>query len=454
MTAAVPVEAGKIYETEIKTLGVNGEGVGRYEDFTLFVPYALPGERVSFRVAEVKKTFARARLEKIITPSAVRVEPNCPHYGRCGGCQLRHMNYEAQLEAKRQLVTDALVRIGRFENPAVEPVIGAAKPDNYRNKLMFPVGSRNGKILIGCFAGGTRGVVDIHDCPIQDPENIEAVNAVREAAETLGITAYDERRRKGVLRHVVSRVGRDGIALCVVTATKKFSQAEEFVDFLTARLPNLAGIQQNIQPNRNGVIMGTETRNLWGKSVITESLCGLTFRVSPTSFFQVNTPQAEALCNKVAEFADLQGTETVADLYCGTGTIGLCLARKAKKVYGTEISPRAVEDAKMNAEMNRIRNAEFIAGDAGKIMKELRHNGVRPDIAVVDPPRSGCDGALLETLVQTGAEKIIYVSCNPATLARDLAFLRNKGYLPTKIQPVDMFPHTAHVETVCLLRKQ
>ncbi|MBP5092886.1 MAG: 23S rRNA (uracil(1939)-C(5))-methyltransferase RlmD, partial [Abditibacteriota bacterium] len=388
MTAAVPVEAGKIYETEIKTLGVNGEGVGRYEDFTLFVPYALPGERVSVRVAEVKKTFARARLEKIITPSAVRVEPNCPHDGRCGGCQLRHMSYEAQLEAKRQLVTDALVRIGRFENPAVEPVIGAAKPDNYRNKLMFPVGSRNGKILIGCFAGGTRGVVDIHDCPIQDPENIEAVNTVREAAETLGITAYDERRRKGVLRHVVSRVGREGIALCVVTATKKFPQAEEFVDFLTARLPNLAGIQQNIQPNRNGVIMGTETRNLWGKSVITESLCGLTFRVSPTSFFQVNTPQAEALCNKVAEFADLRGTETVADLYCGTGTIGLCLARKAKKVYGTEISPRAVEDAKMNAEMNRIRNAEFIAGDAGKVMRELRHNGVRPDIAVVDPPRS------------------------------------------------------------------
>ncbi|MBQ7525740.1 MAG: 23S rRNA (uracil(1939)-C(5))-methyltransferase RlmD, partial [Abditibacteriota bacterium] len=353
MTAAVPVEPGKVYEIEIKRLGVNGEGVGRYEDFTVFVPYALPGERVSVRVAEVKKAFARAHLEKIITPSAARVEPNCPLYGRCGGCQLRHMSYNAQLEAKRQLVIDALVRIGKFTDPVVEPVIGAECPDNYRNKLMFPVGSRKDRILIGCFAGGTRGVVDIRECLIQHPENMEAVNVVREAAEVLGIPAYDERRRKGVLRHVVSRIGREGIALCVVTATKKFPQAEEFVDFLTARLPNLAGIQQNIQPNRNGVIMGTETRNLWGKSVITESLCGLTFRVSPTSFFQVNTPQAEALYNKVAEFADLQGTETVADLYCGTGTIGLCLARKAKKVYGTEISPRAVEDAKMNGEMNR-----------------------------------------------------------------------------------------------------
>ena len=453
-TTAIPVKAGEVYEIDIRTLGVNGEGVGRHRDFTVFVPFALPGERVKCRALEVKKTFAKAELIEIITPSKNRVDPPCKMYRRCGGCQLQHLNYEGQLAAKRQQAEDALTRIGKFTDIVVEPTIGAENPWNYRNKMMFPAGFKNGKVSVGCYAAESHEVVNLEDCPIQNPLNIEAAKVVREAAEKLNIPIYDSRRHRGVLRHVVGRVGSDGMTVCVVTATKDFPHREKFVDFLVERLPNLAGIQQNIQPKRNGVIMGTETRNLWGKSVVTDIIGGMKFRVSPVSFFQVNTAQAEALYNKAAEFADLRGGETVLDLYCGTGTIGLFLAKNAGAVIGIEISKQAVEDAKRNAEINKIRNADFIAGDAAEVLPKLRHNGLRADVAVVDPPRSGCEQSLLETIAQTGPEKILYVSCNPATLARDLAFLRDKGYTVAKVQPVDMFPQTAHVETVCLLRRQ
>lgn len=451
----IPVEAGKEYEIRINSLGSSGEGVGRAEGFTVFVAGALPGELARVKITEVKKSYAAGRLVKVLQASPDRVLPKCPVYSECGGCQLQHVSYDGQLKLKRQQVQDAVERIGRQKGIMVLPVLGAENPWNYRNKAAFPIGKEKGKIVAGCFAQGTHRIIDSSNCLIQAELNNKAINAVREVVEKLGIPVYDEDRHTGIMRHVVTRTGVGGqLMVVLVTAVRELRREKEIVKLLRARLPELVSLQQNIQTYRNNVILGRETKLLWGRPTIKAQLGRFVFNVSARSFFQVNTRQAEALYDKALEFADLTGRETVIDAYCGTGTISLYLAQKARKVYGVEIVSPAVRDAEKNVRENNVRNAEFIVGDCTKVMPRLYRQGVRPDVVVVDPPRAGCTGLVLKTFADMRPQRIIYVSCNPATLARDIEILSRLGYKAEKIQPVDMFSHSSHVECVVLMSRQ
>ena len=455
VTQTIPVRKGQTYELQIDRLGTSGEGVGRYDNFTVFVPHALPGETVSVVIEEVKNSYARGYIKQILHESADRVAPLCILYEECGGCQLQHLSYEAQLRAKRAQVVDALTHIGKLPQIPVRETLRAEEPWNYRNKMQFPIGRNNGQIVIGCFAQGSHRIINTENCHIQRAENNDLANAAREIAEQLHIPVYNEDTHKGVLRHIVGRVGRSNdLMAIIVTATKQLPRAKDFVRMMRERLPNLVSVHQNIQTYRNNVIMGRDTQLLWGRPTIIDSLGRLNFHISPRSFFQVNTRQAERLYEQALSYADLHWTETVIDAYCGTGTITLFLAQKARKVYGIEIVQPAILDARKNAHDNNVKNVEFIVGDATAVMPALYKQGIRPDVVVVDPPRSGCTETVLRTFSNMKPQRIVYVSCNPATLARDLAILKELGYLAQEVQPVDLFPQTSHVESVCLLRKQ
>ena len=449
MKQIVPVRQGQNYEIEISALGSSGEGVGRYEGFTVFVPGLLPGEKALVRITEVKKTYAIGSIAELLRRSRDRAEPLCPVYEQCGGCQLQHLSYEAQLTAKRQQVIDCVTRIGHQPGLYVEETLGAENPWNYRNKMQFPLGRRKGKALVGCFAKGSHDIIDTRDCHIQHESLSQLANAMREAVDKLQLPVYDEDKHTGVMRHIVGRVGEQGELMAViVTATRKLPREKELVNFLRRQLPGLVSVHQNIQTYHNNVIMGRDTRLLWGQPTIRDRLGFLHFHISPRSFFQVNTRQAELLYGKALEFAQLTGREIVIDAYCGTGTITLFLARKARKVYGIEIVKPAIKDAIKNARDNNVKNAEFIVGDATEVMPRLYREGIRPDVVVVDPPRAGCTETVLKTFAQMQPRRIVYVSCNPATLARDIEILAGLGYKAEQVQPVDMFPQTAHVE-VC-----
>ena len=454
MTNGVPVRAGEMRELLIERLGSHAEGVARAEGFTVFVPGALPGETVLARVDTVKKNYAAATLTEIRQASPDRAEPVCPVYDVCGGCQLQHLSYEAQLREKKRQVEDAVRHIGKLDGVKVFATIGG-EPWGYRNKMQFPVGRIKGTPVIGCFSQGSHSIVDTEKCYIQHQANNDLMNAMREAVQRFGVSVYDEDRHTGMLRHIVGRVGANGDVMAVlVTAKKELAKAKEIVKFLRMRVPKLASVHQNIQTYRNNVILGRETTLLWGKSAIRDRIGPLSFQVSPRSFFQVNTAQAAVLYGKALEFANLGGGETVVDAYCGTGTITLFLARKARKAYGIEVVSPAIRDARNNAKANRIQNAEFIVGDAAEAMPRLYRSGVRPDVIVTDPPRAGCTPVVLETFARMQPQRIVYVSCNPATLARDLAILDGLGYGTEKIQPVDMFPMTSHVESVALVTRK
>ena len=447
----IPVRRGQVYEIHIERLGTSGEGVGRYENFTVFIPQALPNERVLTVIEEVKKTYARGRIQKILQESPARVTPLCEIYDECGGCQLQHLSYEEQLHAKRAQVVDALTHIGKLPQILVNETLRADAPWNYRNKMQFPIGLHKGRLVIGCFAQGSHRIINTENCHIQRSANNELANTVREVAEKLHIPVYNEDTHKGILRHIVGRVGRGNELMAViVTATKQLPRAKDFVRLLRERLPHLVSVHQNIQTYRNNVIMGRDTELLWGRPTILDTLGRLNFHISPRSFFQVNTRQAERLYEQALTYADLHGTETVIDAYCGTGTITLFLAQKARKVYGIEIVQPAILDARKNARDNHVKNAEFIVGDATAVMPALYKQGIRPDVVVVDPPRAGCTETVLRTFANMKPQRIVYVSCNPATLARDLAILKDLGYLAQEVQPVDLFPQTSHVE--CLTK--
>ena len=451
----IPVRRGQVYEIRIERLGTSGEGVGRYENFTVFVPQALPNERVLTVIEEVKKTYARGRIQKILQESPARVTPLCEIYDECGGCQLQHLSYEEQLHAKRAQVVDALTHIGKLPQILVNETLRADDTWNYRNKMQFPIGLHKGRLVVGCFAQGSHRIINTENCHIQRSANNELANTVREVAEKLHIPVYNEDTHKGILRHIVGRVGRSGELMAViVTATKQLPRAKDFVRLLRERLPHLVSVHQNIQTYRNNVIMGRDTELLWGRPTILDTLGRLNFHISPRSFFQVNTRQAERLYEQALTYADLHGTETVIDAYCGTGTITLFLAQKARKVYGIEIVQPAILDARKNARDNHVKNAEFIVGDATAVMPALYKQGIRPDVVVVDPPRAGCTEIVLRTFANMKPQRIVYVSCNPATLARDLAILKDLGYITQEVQPVDLFPQTSHVENVALLMRK
>lgn len=451
-----PVRTGEHITLAVDGLGSSGEGVGRWQGFTVFVPYALPGEQAEVRITTVKKHYARGELVRLLTASPDRIAPLCPVYHCCGGCQLQHLSYAGQLQAKRRLVTDALAHIGGLAEVVVHPVRGAADPWHYRNKMQFPVGWRQGKVVLGCYAPGTHDIVDTAACAIQHPANNAVAAAARAAIATLAIPPYDERTGRGVVRHVLGRVGTatGEVMVVLVTATDTLPQRAALVAALREKIPGLVSIVQNINPRRTNVILGDKTRVLWGRDAITDRLGPFIFRVAAPSFFQVNTAQAAVLYETAVAYAGLTGTETVIDAYCGTGTISLFLARRAARVYGVETVAAAVRDARANARLNGVVNVEFIAGDATDVMPRLYEQGVRPQVIVTDPPRAGCTPAVLEAFAAMQPRRIVYVSCNPASLARDLAYLAAKGYRPQEIQPVDMFPQTCHVESVALIERK
>ena len=456
MTTEQPVNRGQTHTIEITGLGHSGEGVGRVDNFTVFVPQALPGEQVLATITEVKSNYARGRLEKVIKSSEHRTAPKCAIYDRCGGCQIQHLDYPGQLAVKRQAVVDAVTRIGKLGPTVVHPTLGAADPWYYRNKMQFPVGEAGGKIAIGCFAQGTHAIIDTERCFIQHQTNNLIAREVKQLAAELGIKPYDERSGQGVLRHVLGRVGTatGEVMVVMVTATPDLPRQAEIVARLRSRIKGLVSVVHNVNFRRTNVILGDRTRTLWGKDTIGDRLGEFIFQISALSFFQVNTAQAEVLYAKAVEYAGLTGVETVIDAYCGTGAISLFLARQAAKVYGIEVVEPAVRDARRNAAANAVDNVEFCSGDAVQVLPALFGRGIRPQVIVVDPPRVGCAPQVLESFAAMEPERMVYVSCNPASLARDLALLAGQGYIPREIQPVDMFPQTHHVECVALIERK
>ncbi|WP_123043462.1 23S rRNA (uracil(1939)-C(5))-methyltransferase RlmD [Cohnella candidum] len=470
----LPVVVGQIVESEIIGLTHEGEGVGRYEGYTLFVHGALPGERVRAEVVSVGKSFGKARMKEMLQPSPERRAAPCPIYDSCGGCQLQHLDYPAQLHWKRRHVVDNLVRVGRlpvegekFEIAGfsgrsserapiiVHETIGMADPWRYRNKAQVPIGRGEAGLIGGFFEEGSHDIVDMEACLIQQEENEATVRAVKEAARELGITAYDRVAARGLLRHVVVRhaatTGQRMVVL--VTNGRDIPHQDELVGLIRQRVPQVASIVQNVNTFRTPVVFGEHTRTLWGEDVIYDEIGGVRFAISARSFFQVNPEQTERLYQKAVEYAGLTGEETVVDAYCGIGTITLFLARHARRVYGVEIVPEAIDDARRNALINGIGNVEFAVGRAEVVLPRWQREGVSPDVIVVDPPRKGCDSALIATMLELRPARIVYVSCNPSTLARDLRLLEDGGYRTVEVQPVDMFPHTSHVECVGLLER-
>lgn len=452
----VPVEKGQTYTIDITGLGHSGEGVGRYQEFTVFIPGVLPGETVEAVITTVKKTYAIGKLSTVTNPSPHRINPACEIYSLCGGCQLQHVSYEEQLNVKRQQVVDAITRIGKLSDVVVHPTLGAANPWYYRNKMQLPVGRKHSKVVVGCYAQGSHDIIDTDNCLIQHQINNDIAREVRKVIQELGIEPYDEHTGQGVIRHVLGRVGTatGQIMVVLVTATERLPKEQALIKRLTASIPGLVSIIQNINPKRTNIIMGHKTVTLWGEDTISDKLGEFTFAISARSFFQVNTTQAEVLYNQAVKYAGLTGKETVIDAYCGTGTITLFLARHAAKVYGIEIVEPAILDARQNAITNNVTNAEFIVGDAVDIMPRMFKQGMKPDVIVVDPPRAGCEQKVLETFVNMEPQRIVYVSCNPASLARDLAILDELGYKTLEIQPVDMFAQTFHVESVAVIERK
>lgn len=443
----LPVAVGGDYVADIVGIGHDGEGVGRVEGYTLFVRGALPGERVLLRVEHVKKQYGYANLLQVLEASPDRVPPPCSIYERCGGCQLQHLSYEAQLRVKRQLVVDNLRRIGKLENVLVHPTLGMTAPWRYRNKVQVPIGEEEGGLIGGFYAQGTHNIIDMKECLIQHEEGDRVVETIKSLGRELGITAYHEETHTGLLRHVVVKVGfRTGeVMVVLITNGADIPREDEWVARIREEIPGVASICQNVNEARTNVIFGDRTIVLWGREVIYDYIGDIKFAISPRSFFQVNPVQTEVLYGKALEYAALTGRETVIDAYCGIGTISLFLAQRARSVYGVEIVPEAIEDARLNAELNGITNVDFAVGHAEDVLPAWQRSGITPDVVVVDPPRKGCDASLLATLLELKPQRIVYVSCNPSTLARDLRVLEDGGYRTVEVQPVDMFPHTVHV---------
>lgn len=476
----LPVEKNGIYTAEVIGIGHDGEGVGRVNGFTLFIRGVLPGEKAEVKVLKVKKQFGYAKLLRVLEPSPGRVQPPCAIYHQCGGCQLQHLSYDGQLKVKRQLVVDNLERIGKLrvmdgarmdgdawndgnagnvveaeniglqnkhgetedkrvtriarvwdgEGVTVHPTLGMSEPWRYRNKSQVPFGEEEGGLIGGFYAQGSHRIIDMETCLIQHEQNDDVVRIVKETGTHLGINAYNETNHTGLLRHVVVKYGfRTGeLMIVLVTNGKRIPHAEQWITAIREKLPAVQSICQNINMARTNVIFGDETKVLWGREVIYDYIGDVKFAISPRSFYQVNPVQTEVLYRKTLEYAGLIGKETVVDAYCGIGTISLFLAKHARKVYGVEIVPEAIEDAKRNAELNGVSNAEFAAGKAEEVLPGWQRAGVRP-------------------------ERVVYVSCNASTLARDLRVLEDGGYRTVEVQPVDMFPHTVHVECVVLMSR-
>ena len=441
---------------EIEDCGIDGEGIGKADGFTVFVKDAVIGDTVTAKIIKAKKNYGYGRLMEVLKPSPYRVEPKCEFARQCGGCQLQALSYDQQLVFKTNKVKGHLERIGGFTDIPMEPIIGMDELFHYRNKAQFPVGrNKEGKIVTGFYAGRTHNIIENRDCALGVAENKEVLDRVIAHMEKYGIEPYNEATGKGLVRHVLIRYGyfTKEVMVCLILNGNKIPKEEQFVKSL-CEIPGMTSITINVNKKHSNVILGEEIRLLWGQEYITDRIGDISYQISPLSFYQVNPMQTQKLYAKALEYADLHGQETVWDLYCGIGTISLFLAQKAKFVRGVEIVPAAIENAKENAKLNGLENTEFFVGKAEEVLpREYKKNGVYADVIVVDPPRKGCDETLLETMVEMNPERIVYVSCDSATLARDLKYLCERGYELRKVCPVDQFGMTVHVETVVLLSK-
>ena len=439
---------------EIEDCGIDGEGIGKADGFTVFVKDAVIGDTVTAKIIKAKKNYGYGRLMEVLKPSPYRVEPKCEFARQCGGCQLQALSYDQQLVFKTNKVKGHLERIGGFTDIPMEPIIGMDELFHYRNKAQFPVGrNKEGKIVTGFYAGRTHNIIENRDCALGVAENKEVLDRVIAHMEKYGIEPYNEATGKGLVRHVLIRYGyfTKEVMVCLILNGNKIPKEEQLVKSL-CEIPGMTSITINVNKKHSNVILGEEIRLLWGQEYITDRIGDISYQISPLSFYQVNPMQTQKLYAKALEYADLHGEETVWDLYCGIGTISLFLAQKAKFVRGVEIVPAAIENAKENAKLNGLENTEFFVGKAEEVLpREYKKNGVYADVIVVDPPRKGCDETLLETMVEMNPDRIVYVSCDSATLARDLKYLCERGYELRKVCPVDQFGMTIHVETVVLL---
>ena len=445
-----------IVTLDIEDCGVDGEGIGKADGFTVFVKDAVIGDRVTAKIMKAKKNYGYGRLMEILKPSPYRVEPKCAFARQCGGCQLQALSYEQQLAFKEKKVRGHLERIGGFTELPMEPIIGMDEPYHYRNKAQFPVGkNKEGRIITGFYAGRTHTIIENRDCALGVSQNKEVLDRVIAHMEAYGIEPYNEETGKGLVRHILIRYGffTGEVMVCLVLNGSSIPQKETLIEHLL-EIPGMTSITINVNKKRSNVILGEEIHLLWGKPYITDKIGDISYQISPLSFFQVNPLQTGKLYSKALEYADLHGEETVWDLYCGIGTISLFLAQKAKFVRGVEIVPAAIDNARDNARLNGIENVEFFVGKAEEVLPaEYKKNGIYADVIVVDPPRKGCEESLLATMIEMQPKRIVYVSCDSATLARDLKYLCERGYELKKVCPVDQFGGTVHVETVVLLSK-
>lgn len=439
-------------ELFIESLTGEGSGVGRFDGLTVFVSGAAPGDTVSAHIIKVKKNYAIGKISKIIKPSKLRISPQCQYFPSCGGCAFLHIDYKFEGEHKKERVKDAFKRLAHIDITPDEIIqVGNTR---YRNKAQYPVSFQNSELKIGFFAPRTHRVINCGDCLLQPEIFSQIVSIIRKWIIENGISVYDPDKRKGLIRHIYLRQAEatKEIMVCLVINGDELIKSDKLIESLLV-VSNIKSIVININEAETNVILGKKCKTVWGSDYIYDVLCGVKIRLSPLSFYQVNHSGAEKLYEKAAEYAALTGSETILDMYCGAGTIGLSMAKNAKKIIGVEIVPEAVEDAKVNAAENGIENAEFFCGDAPAAAKMLKSHGISPDIVILDPPRKGCEPELLKTVAEMNPKKIVYVSCDPATLARDCEIFSSLGYAVQKLIAVDMFPRTVHVECVCLLTR-
>ena len=455
MSQIIPVKKNDYIDVEFVDLTHEGQGVAKLDGFPIFVPGGLPGESAQIKILNVKKNYGYGKLIEIREKSPYRVEIPKEDMHKYGGCQLHHMSYEGQLQFKQNLVEQTLTRIGKLQDVNIHPIIGMEQPFHYRNKAQVPVGERNGRLITGFYKPRTHEIIDTDESVIHMEAINDAIKIVKEICSELGVAAYNEEAHTGVLRHIMARFGRktDELMIVLITRTEKLPHREEIVGKIVAALPNVKSIVHNVNPKRTNVILGEKTQVLWGQDVIYDYIGNVKFAISPRSFYQVNPVQTQVLYDKALAYAGLTGEEIVIDAYCGIGTISLFLAQQAKKVYGVEVVSDAINDAKKNADLNGITNVEFTVGEAETVIPNWAKEGIHADVIVVDPPRKGCDAALLKTIIEMKPKRVVYVSCNPATLARDLGILEADDYQTVEVQPVDMFPMTMHVECCALLKK-
>ena len=450
------IKKNEIYEVRIEDMGHDGAGIGKINGYPLFVKDALIGDVAEVKIIKAKKNYAYARLMHLITPSLHRVTPRCPVARQCGGCQIQALDYGEQLLFKQRMVENNLRRIGGLADVEVLPVLGMDEPYRYRNKAQFPIGTdKEGNPVAGFYAGRTHSIIPCSDCMLGEEVNAQILSIVLDYMKRYHIPAYDETTGEGLVRHVLIRsaFATGERMVCLVLNGVQLPEQEALAEQLR-HIPGMTSITGNVNRERSNVILGNQVFPIWGKDTITDKIGDVSYQISPLSFYQVNPVQTRKLYETALSYAGLTGNETVWDLYCGIGTISLFLAQKAKKVYGVEIVPQAIEDARHNAKLNDIQNAEFFVGKSEEVLPAYyEENGGTADVIVVDPPRKGCDEALLYTIARMAPARVVYVSCDPATLARDLKYLCGRGYQVDKVQPVDMFGHTVHVETVVLLSK-